>query len=215
MNTTVYLIRHSEKLDTKYIDKYYNDEFYQISREKRILSSEGERKAKILSENEEFNKLDVIYSSNYVRTIQTAKYFAERFNIKINVNKDLNERKYGNPLDSRDIGLEQYYDENLKNNDGESRKEVTERMYNVFKSIIKENKGKNIAIFSHGASITFLLMKWCDLISITKEKKKCLKFKNNIIVNKIFDAPEVFKIIIDENGNTKSIENLEFKYNSI
>lgn len=212
MDTTVYLIRHSEKLDTKYIDKYYNDEFYQISREKRILSSEGERKAKILSENEEFNKLDVIYSSNYVRTIQTAKYFAERFNIKINVNKDLNERKYGNPLDSRDIGLEQYYDENLKNNDGESRKEVTERMYNAFKNIIKENKGKNIAIFSHGAAITFLLMKWCDLISITKEKKKCLKFKNNIIVNKIFDAPEVFKIIVNKGGNIKSIENIEIKY---
>lgn len=56
MDTTVYLIRHSEKLDTKYIDKYYNDEFYQITREKRILSSEGERKAKILSENKEFNK---------------------------------------------------------------------------------------------------------------------------------------------------------------
>ena len=212
MDTTVYLIRHSEKLDTKYIDKYYNDEFYQISREKRILSSEGETKAKILSENEEFNKLDVINSSNYVITIQTEKYFAERFNIKINVNKDLNERKYGNPLDSRDIGLEQYYDENLKNNDGESRKEVTERMYNAFKNIIKENKGKNIAIFSHGAAITFLLMKWCDLISITKEKKKCLKFKNNIIVNKIFDAPEVFKIIVNKGGNIKSIENIEFKY---
>lgn len=212
MDTIVYLIRHSEKLDTKYMDKYYNDEFYQTTREKRILSSEGERKAKILSENKEFNKLDVIYSSNYVRTIQTAKYFAERLDIKINVNKDLNERRYGNPLDSQDIGIEQYYDENVKNNDGESRKEVTERMYNVFKNIVRENKGKNIAIFSHGASITFLLMKWCDLISITSEKKKCLKFKNNIIANKIFEAPEVFKIIIDKNGSIQSIENLEFKY---
>ena len=85
-------------------------------------------------------------------------------------------------------------------------------MYNAFKNIIKENKGKNIAIFSHGAAITFLLMKWCDLISITKEKKKCLKFKNNIIVNKIFDAPEVFKIIVNKGGNIKSIENIEFKY---
>ena len=98
MDTTVYLIRHSEKLDTKYIDKYYNDEFYQITREKRILSSDGERKAKILSENKEFNKLDAIYSSNYVRAIQTAKYFAERLDIKINVNKDLNERRYGKIL---------------------------------------------------------------------------------------------------------------------
>lgn len=60
MDTIVYLIRHSEKLDTKYIDKYHSDGFYQITREKRILSSEGERKAKILSENEEFDKLDII-----------------------------------------------------------------------------------------------------------------------------------------------------------
>lgn len=212
MDTIVYLIRHSEKLDTKYIDKYSSDEFYQITREKRILSSEGERKAKILSENEEFDKLDIIYSSNYVRTIQTAKYFAERLNIKININKDLNERKYGNPLESKEIGIEQYYDESIKNNEGESRKEVTERMYNAFNKIVKENKGKNIAIFSHGAAITFLLMKWCDLLSITNDKKKCLKFKNNIITNKIFEAPEVFKIIINENDSIKSIRNLEFKY---
>ncbi len=212
MDTIVYLIRHSEKLDTKYIDKYHSDEFYQITREKRILSSEGERKAKILSENEEFDKLDIIYSSNYVRTIQTAKYFAERLNIKININKDFNERKYGNPLESKEIGIEQYYDENIKNNEGESRKEVTERMYNAFNKIVKENKGKNIAIFSHGAAITFLLMKWCDLLSITNDKKKCLKFKNNIITNKIFEAPEVFKIIINENDSIKSIRNLEFKY---
>ena len=212
MDTIVYLIRHSEKLDTKYIDKYHSDEFYQITREKRILSSEGERKAKILIEEEEFDKLDIIYSSNYVRTIQTAKYFAERLNIKININKDFNERKYGNPLESKEIGIEQYYDENIKNNEGESRKEVTERMYNAFNKIVKENKGKNIAIFSHGAAITFLLMKWCDLLSITNDKKKCLKFKNNIITNKIFEAPEVFKIIINENDSIKSIRNLEFKY---
>ena len=212
MDTIVYLIRHSEKLDTKYIDKYHSDEFYQITREKRILSTEGERKAKILSENEEFDKLDIIYSSNYVRTIQTAKYFAERLNIKININKDFNERKYGNPLESKEIGIEQYYDENIKNNEGKSRKEVTERMYNAFNKIVKENKGKNIAIFSHGAAITFLLMKWCDLLSITNDKKKCLKFKNNIITNKIFEAPEVFKLIINENDSIKSIRNLEFKY---
>lgn len=46
MDTTVYLIRHSEKLGTKYMDKCYSDEFYQVTKEKRVLSSEGERKAK-------------------------------------------------------------------------------------------------------------------------------------------------------------------------
>ena len=46
MNTIVYLIRHSEKLGMQYMDRYYADEDYQITREKRILSAEGEKKAK-------------------------------------------------------------------------------------------------------------------------------------------------------------------------
>ena len=83
MNTIVYLIRHSEKLDMQYIDRYYDDENYQITREKRILSAEGERKANILSKQKEFDKVDMIYSSSYVRTIQTAKYLAERLDKKI------------------------------------------------------------------------------------------------------------------------------------
>lgn len=212
MKTTIYLIRHSEKLDTNFIDRYYEDEYYQITREKRILSSEGERKAKILSENDEFKKLDAIYSSNYVRAIQTAKYFAEKKDIVINVNKEFNERKYGNPEKSNNIGIEQYYDENIKNIEGESRKEVTDRMYKAFKSVVEDNIGKKVAIFTHGAAITFLLMKWCELIYITEEKKKCLKFNDKIVIEKIFNAPEVFKLIVNENGNVESILNLEFKY---
>lgn len=108
MNTIVYFIRHSEKLDTQYIDRYYDDENYQITREKRILSAEGERKSNILSKQKEFDKVDVIYSSSYVRAIQTAKYLAERLNKKINVNRNLNERKYGNPKYAEDITLKQY-----------------------------------------------------------------------------------------------------------
>ena len=212
MYTIVYLIRHSEKLDTQYIDRYYDDENYQITREKRILSAEGERKANILSKQKEFDKVDVIYSSSYVRTIQTAKYLAERLDKKIHVNRNLNERKYGNPKYAEDISLKQYYDEKIKNVEGESRKEVTDRMYKTFMHIINENKGKTIAIFSHGASIIFLLMKWCELINIDNEKRKCLKFKDKVIINKQIEAPEVFKIIINEKQNINDIENLMFKY---
>lgn len=196
----------------QYIDRYYDDENYQITREKRILSAEGERKANILSKQKEFDKVDMIYSSSYVRTIQTAKYLAERLDKKIHVNRNLNERKYGNPKYAKDITLKQYYDEKIKNVEGESRKEVTDRMYKTFMHIINENKGKTIAIFSHGASIIFLLMKWCELINIDNEKRKCLKFKDKVIINKQIEAPEVFKIIINEKQNINDIENLMFKY---
>ena len=108
MNTIVYLIRHSEKLGMQYMDRYYANEDYQITREKRILSAEGEKKAKLLSKQREFDKIDVIYSSSYVRTIQTAKYFAERLDKKIHVDRNLNERKYGNPQYAENITLKQY-----------------------------------------------------------------------------------------------------------
>ena len=212
MHTIVYLIRHSEKLDIQYIDRYYNNENYQITREKRILSAEGERKASILSKQKEFSDVDVIYSSSYVRTIQTAKYLAERLDKKIHVDRNLNERKYGNPQYAQDITLKQYYDEKIKNIEGESRKEVTDRMYKAFMNIIKDNKGKKIAIFSHGASIVFLLMKWCELVYVDNEKKKCLKFNEKVVINKKIGAPEFFKIIIDDKQNIKDIENLMFEY---
>lgn len=212
MNTIVYLIRHSEKLGMQYMDRYYADEDYQITREKRILSAEGEKKAKLLSKQREFDKIDVIYSSSYVRTIQTAKYFAERLDKKIHVDRNLNERKYGNPQYAENITLKQYYDENIKNIEGESRKEVTDRMYKTFMNIIDKNKGKTIAIFSHGAAISFLLMKWCKLVYIDSQKTKCMKFQDKIVINKKMEAPEVFKIIIDEKQNIKDIENLLFEY---
>ena len=60
-----------------------------------ILSVDGERKADILSKNSEFKDVDKIYSSNYARTIGTAKYIANSNNICLNVLDSLNEREFG------------------------------------------------------------------------------------------------------------------------
>ena len=39
-----------------------------------------------------------------------------------------------------------------------------------------------------------------------------MKFQDKIVINKKMEAPEVFKIIIDEKQNIKDIENLLFEY---
>ena len=88
--TIIYLIRHSQKLNNKILDNTNNHEYYQTRREKIILSIEGERRAKILSEINELKDIDIILSSNYVRTIQTAKYLAENRNILIQIKHLLN-----------------------------------------------------------------------------------------------------------------------------
>ena len=57
----------------------------------------------------------------------------------------------------------QLLDENYKINNGESQKEVRNRMLSAITKILKENKSKNIAIVSHGTSISYLLKKWCNV----------------------------------------------------
>lgn len=73
--------------------------------------------------------------------------------------------------------IEQILDANLKTSNGESRKEVTERMEEKLNEVFKENIGKKVVVVSHGAAIKFLLMKWCKLNEANK-----LEYDNKEIV---------------------------------
>lgn len=190
--TIVYLIRHSEQLKIKGIKNI--EEAEQINNEKIILSVEGENRARELSERKELNNIDVIWASNYVRAISTAKYIAYRNNLEINIDSNFNERKLGNLETLKELGKDKKYsyteeqllDEKLKNIDGENRIEVNNRMSNSLNKILKENEGKNIVIISHGAAIKFLLMNWCKLNNELK-----LTYKNSIIDLK---SPSLIKL---------------------
>lgn len=100
--TQVYLIRHSEQL--KIENKIVKNEESQISNEKIILSVEGERKAQEISKLKELSDIDILWSSNYVRAIATAKYIAKQNNIEINIDENFNERKLRRFEEFRRIG---------------------------------------------------------------------------------------------------------------
>ncbi len=87
METTIYLVRHSEQLKIK--GEIFSKESSQIKNEKIPLSINGEALALNLSNIEEFKNIDVLFSSNYVRAISTAKYIAEKNNIEINIDERL------------------------------------------------------------------------------------------------------------------------------
>lgn len=91
---------------------------------------------------------------------------------------------------TRPFTTEQLLDENFKNVDGESRVEVACRMEKSFERIIMENKGKSIAIVSHGAAIKFLLIKWCKLNQYAQ-----LEYNDKIIK---VNSPGVIKLIFEE-----------------
>ena len=203
--TIVYLIRHSEQLKIDGIKNIEENE--QVNNEKIILSVEGEDKARKLSEIKDLNNIDVIWSSNYVRAIATAKYIAYKNNLPINIDSNFNERKLGNLKKLKELGKnkkysyteEQLLDENLKNIDGENRIEVNNRMVNSLNKILEESKGKNIVIVSHGAAIKFLLMNWCKLNNDVK-----IIYNNSIIDLK---SPSLLKLEF-EGKDLKRLEHI-------
>ena len=83
-------------------------------------------------------------------------------------------------------------------------------MTEAFNEVVNNNKGKKIVIVSHGTAISFLLMNWCELLDVQPNLLRKLKFKDKIIINRPFNAPEVFKVTLNENNVIVDIENLEF-----
>ena len=77
--TEIYFLRHSEILKANNIE---NNDSLQIKNEKMILSINGEKLAYEKSQEAEMQNFDVVFSSNYVRTVSTAKYFTKD---KINI----------------------------------------------------------------------------------------------------------------------------------
>lgn len=212
MKTTIYLIRHSIRFSNNYIEQYNTQQNKTIKSEKIILSVEGEKRAEILSNEEELQNLDVVFSSNCVRTLQTAKYIVEKQNLKVNIDDRFDERRVGIPNDDivKDWWVRQYTDENYRTEGGESQKDVRKRFTQAFNEILSNNKGKRIAIFSHGYAITFFIMKWCDFECMEDKDHFRFSFNDKEIFNKKINAPEVFKLEFNENNEIVSIENIEF-----
>ena len=207
--TTIYLIRHSKPMK---VNNAFNKDNLQLQNEKSSLSIEGEQIARENLNKNEFNNIDIIFSSNYVRTIQTAKYLSEKNSTEINVVSDLSERKFG--IDSWEelpdnFERKQFLDENYKLINGESQKEVRDRMYSVIVKILNEYPNKRIAIITHGTAISYLLKKWCD-VNIVDDKLRYI-FKNEIVLEGYFDYCETFKLVFDDNKNLMSIENVNFR----
>ena len=180
----------------KDINNDYNNESLQLQNEKIPLSIEGEELASNISKEEELQSIDVVISSNYVRAMATAKYISNANNVNLIVNSAFGERRFGiNSWDElpSNFGLRQNDDENYKMGDGESQKEVRERVYRALIDVIDEYKDKRVVIVSHGSAILWLLKQWCDI----DLKNKCIIFNDKLILyDNIFNCT-TFKLEFD------------------
>ena len=198
MKTLIYLIRHAQpiKIELKNVN---NNDDCQIQNEKQVLSLKGEKQAFELSKKDIFKNIDSVYSSKYVRAIETAKYIASENNIPILIDERLGERKLGVEEKSKEFWLEQMYNENIKAIGGENQKEVRKRMIESIEDILKHEKGKKVAVVTHATAMTFLLMNWCKLENaILDGKKRKLSFNNKIVIDDSFNTPEVFELVFDD-----------------
>lgn len=198
--TTLYLIRHSIK--EKNYGIFDNSDSKQIQDEKRILSCDGEKQALLLSQNEELQNLDEVWTSNYVRAIQTAKYICKNNNIAINISSMFDERHYGTfeeNINKEEFWIGQFKDNNLRNQDGESGIEVRNRMEAKITEIIEKNRDKRIAIVCHNACILFYILKYCKLEKAELNKRLTIIFNDKILIKDgIMKSPSMMKLVFDE-----------------
>jgi len=203
MNTTVYLIRHSEPFK-QHKGIFNTTDNILIENQKSPLSINGEHLAKKWSKKREFKNIDIVWSSNYVRTMSTAKYFAYKNNLKVNVDEGFNERIHGVNSWSdlpKDFETKQFEDENYKIGFGESQKEVKERIYKTLMKVIDENKGKRILIVGHSTATAYLLSNWCE-ISYDSD----YKFNNKVFFDGKWNYCQTFKLEFNENNDLVNIK---------
>lgn len=204
-NTIVYLIRHAETVDEKGIRNTNEDS--QLINEKEILSVEGEEQAKKLSEHEELKNLDAIWSSSYTRAKATAKYIAHVNNLSFNLDNDLSERKLGNLKElgvfmqgkaTRDPSQEQLLDRTFRTSDGESAEETRVRMNRFFDKILQKSEGQRIAVVSHGGSIKFFLLNWCEVnkeVRLVYHKDTVLDIKSPCLLKLTFNKQKLVNLL--------------------
>ena len=204
--TTIYLVRHSEIIK-KQLGTIDSDEDFYTSNKKTVLSVDGEKLAEKVSLMDEFNNLDVIWSSSFSRAISTAKYFADKNNLLVNVTDGFNERRHGikslNELPS-DFEIHQFNDFDYKIGDGESRRETLERMYTSLMKVINEYKDKRILIVTHSTSIMYLLGNWCNVTYGGD-----YKFNDKIFFDGKWNYCQTFKLEFDDDFTLLNMETIK------
>lgn len=206
METIVYLIRHSESILKSNLNMISNKDSNQLQNEKSFLSVSGEKKALELSKHPELQKIDAVYSSNYVRSMETAKYIAAENNTIINVDERFNERKIGNMNDMEwnEFSKLQIKDFDFKLPGGESLAQTKKRMVEAMKNVLMFETGNRVALVSHSTALTCLLSAWCE-VGHNYDGEIILSYGDETIVDGHWTAPMLYKVVFD-GMNVLSIE---------
>jgi broad specificity phosphatase PhoE len=137
---------------------------------KSPLTEKGIKQVKKAAKDLKKKKIDLIFSSDLLRTKQTAGIVSQEIGVKIRLDKRLREVNVGilnnKPIDEigrfwdkeRKLSSLEYYKKRftMAPDKGENYVQLERRMFDFFKETEKKYKGKNILIVSHQRPLTLL-----------------------------------------------------------
>lgn len=162
MRNKYFILRHGETTQqTKKLKKkeiiYYN----WPSLSSFPLTKKGKKAIESVAKKLKNKKIDLIYSSDSLRTRQTAEIVAKELGLKVNFDPRLRDinlgtyqgREKGEFYKDLPLSLKRFSKKVPK---GESWSDVKRRVVGAIKDIDKKHKGKTILIVSHGDPLWLL-----------------------------------------------------------
>lgn len=162
MKTRLILIRHGEA-EGNFLRRFHGHT-------DSDLTENGHLQAKATADYLKDEPIDVIYSSDLKRTMETAGYIARQRSLSIHKRSGLREINGGDWEDLPWDELPQKFPESFNHwlnlphllcmPSGESMVDFQARVNKEIENIISENIGKNICIVAHGTAIKVMVCLW-------------------------------------------------------
>lgn len=141
------------------------------------LAPEGIAQAELLAKNFPLENISAIYSSDLSRAKVTAEILAKKFNLPVQLEKNLREAHWGDwegkklsEIEKSDpVNYERFFHnpEELQIKNAETFAQLQERAFSTFKKIIAAHPDENIIIVAHGAINRTIL---CSILEIPLKK---------------------------------------------
>lgn len=180
MGTKVYFIRHAES------DLSVKDD------RTRPLSQKGQYDAQKLLHIFQDIAIDYVYSSPYVRAMDTVKYLAKYHRKDIIACENFRERAIGTWIDDFLPYIQmQWNDFDYKLEDGESLKETQERNIAELNRLLQQHENATTVVGTHGTALStirnyydsqFGLQQFLDMVDIMPYIVK-LTFEKNVLAS--------------------------------
>lgn len=152
------------------------------------LAPEGIEQAKLLAENFPLENISAVYSSDLNRAKTTAEILAQKFNLPVQLEKNLREANWGDwegkklsEIENADpVNYEKFFrnPEEVQISNAETFAQLQARAFSAFKKIIAAHPDENIIIVAHGAINRTIL---CSILEIPLKKMWALSQFNTAV----------------------------------